>query len=401
MTRSFTEIQSAIAWQLKESIGEDRFELWFGSEDAFSIQDGQVQVTALDELSLSFVQSQFGTFVNEAVRAVLGPGTRVQFDGCQATNEPATQQSLFTDEQLGHAGVGSKQQAKQKEKSSRTRRKPDNSLQTPTLFTSSPSTPAAAPHILTLESFVFGSGNQLLETAVQQTLAQPGKFTPLYLHGPVGCGKSHLLQGMIARARRDNLYHRCVNVTSEQFTSGFVEALQSRTLTGFRNRYRNLDLLLVDDVQFLTGKEATIIEFQNTLECLLKSGRQVVVTADRPVFQLNIAHEQLLTRLASGLACPISWPDIEARNTIVQRLADSRQLELPADVQQLLSQRIGRDVRLLIGAINRLKTAAVALGNPINVTSATELLADLFHAQHPVVSLSRVEEVVCDHCGVE
>ncbi len=404
MTRSFTEIKSAIAWQLKESIGEYRFDLWFGNEDAFTVADGQVTVAALDELSLSFVQNQFGPFIDDAVRAVLGAGTRVQFAGCRAASEPARQNTLFSDEEL-HAAGGDRQPAPNRP--ARNRRKPRRSedhQHAASLFSDqreSRPDPAGIATDYSLESFEFGTNNRLLETALGETLAEPGKFNPLYLHGPTGCGKSHLLQAMITRARRENRYHRCVNVTAEQFTSGFIDALQSRSLTSFRGRYRNLDLLLVDDVQFLVGKEATVTEFQNTLETLLKAGRQVVITADRPVFQLNFSHEPLLTRLASGLACPVSWPDVAARQKIVQRLARRQQLDLATDVERLLSQRIGRDVRLLSGAVNRLKAASVALDITPDADAAGQLLADLFHAQQPVLSLTRIEQVVCDQCGVD
>jgi chromosomal replication initiator protein len=259
----------------------------------------------------------------------------------------------------------------------------------------------ARPAAKNLESFQFGKQNLLLESAIREIFSEPGKFNPLVLHGPVGCGKTHLATAIVARARQTRRFRRCVNITAEQFTSSFIDALQNRRLTDFRAKFRNLDLLAMDDLQFLAGKQATVIEFQNTLEALLRGGRQIVVTADRPVMDLPFADESLCTRLSSGLACPVRYPDKSGRLRILQQLADQRKLGLSPAVAELVASNIARDVRFLSGAVNRLQAAALVQQEPVDVELAAELLGDLFHSQVAVVSLARIEQAVCDVCGVE
>lgn len=395
MTRSFTEINQAIAWQLKESIGEDRFDMWFSDPDSLQVISGSVVVSVADELSLSFVRQQFGESLRDAVTAVLGASANIRHEVAVASSKPARQNSLFSDQQLADAGLDPEAPTKSK-KVNRRRRAPEQPA------TAELSTDRQHPmDYQVLEAFHFGQKNLLLETAIREVFAEPGKFNPLVMHGPVGCGKTHLATAIVAEARRTRRFRRCVNVTSEQFTTSFIEALQNRRLTDFRSKFRNLDLLAIDDIQFLAGKQATVIEFQNTLEALLRSGKQVIVTSDRPVGELRFADDSLFTRLSSGLTCPIRYPDLNGRMEILQKLASRRELQLPVMVQKLVAQRISRDVRLLSGAVNRLKAASLVSNGPLDIEFVNEYLGDLFHSQSPIVSLARIEQAVCDVCGVD
>ena len=393
MTRSFTEINQAIAWQLKESIGDDRFDMWFGSPNAIQVVDGSVTIATDDDLSLSFVRQQFGVAIRESVVAVLGANSKVQFVVSAKAPTPPTQASLFSKDELKQAGLS----AEPKSRTSRQRiRRPLPNEPQPVVAQDAKQSPR-----LTLDRFQFGKNNLLLETAIREVFAEPGKFNPLVIHGPTGCGKTHLATGIITEARKTRRFRRCVNVSAEQFTTSFIDALQQRKLTDFRSRFRNLDLFAIDDIQFLAGKQATVIEFQNTLEALLRSGKQIIVTSDRPVGELPFANESLFTRLSSGLTCPIRYPELSGRLAIVRDLAAQKGLILEPAVESAVAQRIGRDVRLLSGAINRLKAAAMVTDGPMDLELANEYLADLFHAQSPLVSLARIEKAICEVCGVD
>ena len=346
MTRSFTEINTAIAWQLKESIGEDRFDMWFGDSNAIQVVDGQVLVNVGDQLSLSFVRQQFETTLKESVAAVLGAEASVRFQVAAEPQPASKQNSLFSDQQLSEAGIEPATDAKAKTKPGR---KSHRKLQPLAAEVTAERSNKPCDQQL-LESFHFGPRNLLLQTAIKEVFAEPGKFNPLVITGPVGCGKSHLATGMVAEARKTRRFRRCVNVTAEQFTTGFIDGLQRRSLTDFRSKFRNLDLLAIDDIQFLSGKQATIIEFQNTLEALLRGGKQVVVTCDRPINELQFADDSLFTRLSSGLTCPVRYPDLQGRVAIIQQLAAQRGLRLTTAIEKQVAQRISRDVRLLSGA---------------------------------------------------
>ena len=399
MTRSFTEINQAIAWQLKESIGQDRFDLWFVDENAISICGSRVMISANDDLSLVFIRQQFESDIRESISAVLGTETEIKFVVNQTANVASKQHTLFSDQQLVESGISPRTNVENQKTGKRNlRRRPS----APQRKSGAPELPAQrVGDTQTLGSFLFGKQNLLLETAINEIFAEPGKFNPLVVYGPVGCGKSHLATAIVAKARQTRRFRRCVNITAEQFTSSFIDALQNRRLTDFRSKFRNVDLLAMDDIHFLAGKQATIVEFQNTLESLLRSGKQVIVTADRPVGELRFADDSLFNRLSSGLACPIRYPDRNGRIEIVKRLAAIRDLELDSCVEKVIADRITRDVRLLSGAVNRMKAASLVSDEPLDLEFAENFLGDLFHSQSPIVSLSRIEKAVCDVCGVE
>lgn len=404
MTRSLTEIQQAIAWQLKQSIGEDRFDLWFSEETALSFAEGQLVISAADDLSIQFIQQQFMASIRECMESVLGNQGSLRFVVKSDDESAVKQHTLFSDEQLAEVGIAGETPEKIS-RSQRARRRRGNRSQDNQSHDNQRDLPLLesprASDWQSLDSFQFGRQNLLLETAIQELFTEPGKFNPLVLHGPVGCGKSHLATAIVGRARQTRRFRRCVNITAEQFTSSFIDALQNRRLTDFRSKFRNLDLLAMDDIQFLAGKQATLIEFQNTLETLMRTGKQIVITADRPVGELRFAEDTLFTRLSAGLTCPVRYPDLNGRMEIIRRLATSRQLTLAPEVERMVAERIGRDVRLLSGAINRLNATSLVTETPLDLATTEQCLADLFHTQTPVVSLAKIEQAVCDICGVE
>ena len=416
MTRSLTEINQAIAWQLKESIGEDRFDLWFGDHEALTLSDGKLNVWAKDQLSVEFLKQQFQQPVNDAVCGVLGHAVELNFCVTGPAIPQQKQHSLFSPHELAEAGMSTDPEPCRTGTKLTERKRPKRRGTGPSRPTrqslgqqGQPNHPDNLPlwqshrsgSCQSLESFHFGKQNLLLETAIQEIFDEPGKFNPLYLHGPVGCGKTHLTTAIVTHARQTRRYRRCVNVTAEQFTSSFIDALQNRRLTDFRSKFRNLDLLAMDDIQFLAGKQATVVEFQSTLDALLRNGKQVVVSADRPLAELRFAEDSLFTRLSAGLACPIRYPDVAGRIAILRRLGELRNIPLSSGLLQALAERISRDVRLLSGAINRLKAASLVSDEPVNEAFAEKFLTDLFQAHSPIVSLARIEKAVCEVCGVE
>ncbi len=405
MTRSFTEINATIARHVAESIGEDRFEMWFAGDDVFRIAEGQLVVQAADDLSLSFIRQQFGPAIQQALSAIAGPACSIRYTLSGHHAGAVKQACLFTDEEFATAGREAEPRpAGKPNRRSRTVRPARGATATAPAETESKTkteTETKTPRQPTLAQFQFGADNKLLETAVEQMLACPGKFNPLVVHGPVGCGKTHLLQAITAEARRRPGYRRCACLTSEQFTSGFIEGLQGKGLPLFRNKYRQLDLLAIDDVQFLAGKKATLVEFQNTVESLMRTGKQIVISSDRPIFELEFLGESLMTRLSSGMNCPIAWPDHGARLAIAENHARQTGVTLRAETIQVICQHLGRDVRMLLGAINRIHAASLACGESLDTEAACELLADMFQSQSPIISLERIERAVCDVCGVQ
>jgi chromosomal replication initiator protein len=232
-------------------------------------------------------------------------------------------------------------------------------------------------------------------------LNSPGTISPLFIHGPTGVGKSHLLEGIWTAMRRGPEKRRCVYLTAEQFTSYFLESLHGRGLPSFRRRYRDLDILIIEDVQFLIGKTATITEFQYTVDALLREGRQLVLSADRNPAALSKLGTEITTRLAGGLVTYLPPPDRQLRIDILDRMAQERNLQIGGDVLGMIADHLTEDIRVMSGALNRLQAASLALGERITMNLATKTLEELFMSSCCTVQLDDIQRVVCDVFGVD
>ena len=234
----------------------------------------------------------------------------------------------------------------------------------------------AKHHARGLSSFCFGEDNRLAETSAQQVVEKLAQFSPFFVYGPTGSGKTHLLEAIANDVRRKRNRHRCIFLSAEQFTNQFIQALRGSGLPVFRRKYRDLDLLAIDDIHFLAGKKATIAEFQFTIDNLSRLGKQVVLSSDRAPVELFGLAPDLIARLTSGLICPLNYPDFDGRLKISQRICAERNFNIPEPLLNLVCDRLPNDVRRLSGAINRLHAAAVATGQQVSFESACRILND-------------------------
>ena len=249
--------------------------------------------------------------------------------------------------------------------------------------------------------FVVGSSNALAHQAAETASSQPGRYCPLLIYGPSGVGKTHLLRAIADRARRkrNGTVTRCI--TSEQFTAEFLEALDRRALPGFRQKYRSLGALLVDDVQFFAGKRATLDEFLHTTDTLQQMGRQVVLTADRLPGELRTVSPELASRISGGLAVGVEPPDYATRAGIVRALAGRMRVELNEAVVDRIAAGVAGSARLLAGAMNRLLATSAALGKPINASLTECVVAEFTQQTTPPVKLADIQRAVCEVFGIE
>jgi chromosomal replication initiator protein len=195
---------------------------------------------------------------------------------------------------------------------------------------------------------------------------------------------------------------RCVFLSAEQFTSEFVGSLRGGMgLPEFRRKYRDLDLLAIDDIQFLAGKRATLGEFQHTIDNLIRTGKQIIVTSDRPPIELGHLGSDISARLSGGLTCPLEYPDLEGRISIVRKMCADRNMNLPNSVVEMICEQLTRDVRRLSGAVNRLHAYSVSIGQAMTPELAQKVLCDLFSLSGPnCTSMVTIEQAVCEFCGV-
>lgn len=253
----------------------------------------------------------------------------------------------------------------------------------------------------TFETFVVGGSNQLVFAAAQRVAANAGKgeagYNPFFIHGGVGLGKTHLMHaiGWEMQARNPNI--KLLYLSSEQFFNGFTRAMRERNSLPFKDTLRSVDVLMVDDLQFLAGKDGTQEEFFHSFNILVNEGKQVIVSADKSPQELANIEERLKSRLGSGLMVQVHAPQVETRLAILQAKAETLGVEIPAEVLTLLAGTIASNVRELEGALNRLVAASQLLGMPIDADFARGQLADLFRLHTRVATLDDIQREVANH----
>lgn len=253
---------------------------------------------------------------------------------------------------------------------------------------------------MSLVSFQFGENNHLAKAATQQVIAAPGQISPLVIFGNVGCGKTHLATGLGQFMKKRFRSFTVMQLSAEQFTSRFLEALNGSGLPSLRSKLRQVDLLILEDIQFFAGKKATLIELQHTLDTLIKAGKQLILTADRHPNDLSFLSTEVQTRLVSGLLIPLNPADCQARVEICEQWCAQRQFKILPEMTQWIAENISGDVRRLSGALFRVMAMQLSGGQNVTPSTAMDLLSDYVSASSTVCSLGQIQKVVSGICGV-
>jgi chromosomal replication initiator protein len=255
---------------------------------------------------------------------------------------------------------------------------------------------------LTFENFVVGPGNQLAHAACLAVAQSPAEaYNPLFLYGGVGLGKTHLLHsiGHYVHETRPNL--RVAYVSSENFLNDLVNAIQTHEVAEFRNTYRTYNILMIDDIQFIAGKERTQEEFFHTFNDLYNSQRQIVLTSDRSPREMATLEDRLRSRFEWGMIADLQPPDLETRIAILKKKAALVDVDLPDDVSYLLANHIKADVRKLEGALNRLALqCSILRQRAITEEMAQTVLREMLDRGEPMITVERIQEVVSAHFKV-
>lgn len=262
----------------------------------------------------------------------------------------------------------------------------------------SPSPPALNPRY-TFDTFVVGPGNRLAHAACLAVAERPARtYNPLFIYGGVGLGKTHLLHaiGHACHARRLQVRY----VSAETFTNELIEAIRRQTTESFRETYRTVDVLLVDDVQFIAGKEFTQEEFFHTFNALHSNGAQIVLSSDRPPRAMATLEERLRSRFEWGLIVDIQPPDLETRVAILQQKAADRGVNLPPEVSFFIARQFQSNVRELEGALNRIVAVVTLTGQPLTLELAREALGEILLQPQPSITPEAVLQAVADFYGL-
>lgn len=252
--------------------------------------------------------------------------------------------------------------------------------------------PAQGSYALTFENFIVGSTNKFAHAAAQAVAANPsGAYNPLFIYGGSGLGKTHLLKAIQLEIGRNHPEYNLVYVDGEKFTNEIINAIREGSTAEFHQKYRAADVLLVDDIQFIGGKESTQEEFFHTFNTLYQAGKQIVLASDRPPKEIKSLEDRLRTRFEMGLTADIQPPDFETRVAIIRRKADLLHLDMPDDVAEFIANHLKDNIRQLEGAVKKLDAYRMLEGIQPVLGVAQNAIKDILNETQPVpVTIERI-----------
>jgi chromosomal replication initiator protein len=393
-------IWSRVQAELAGAVGEETYRIWLEPLRVLELSDGHLQIEAPAQ-AYGWVRDRFGHVMQACITSVMGEGMTIELvPGSSADGRSDTRSDTDTRTREQIHKHASWQQVGQ--------RSPDHLAPhapgTPTRVAQADSLPNPK---LTFDQFVIGDCNRLAHAAALTVAEMPGQaYNPLFICGPPGVGKTHLLSSIadLLIAHNPSLTVRVT--TGEAFTNEFLGALSGRNTEAFKARFRHVDVLLVDDVQFLERKARTEEEFFHTFNALYDCGRQIVLSSDRPPRDLQALEDRLRERFESGLVADIKAPDLATRMTILRKRAQHDDLDLLDESPlQLIAERVRDNVRAIEGALIRVVAYSSLTGRSLNADLTREVLDGLYPtsqdpARHGPPSIHDITQAACERFGL-
>jgi chromosomal replication initiator protein len=250
----------------------------------------------------------------------------------------------------------------------------------------------------TFDTFVVGSSNQFAHAAAQAVADRPSKaYNPLFIYGGVGLGKTHLMHAIGHALKLNNKPLRLTYVSTEKFTNELINAIRHDKLLSFRERYRNNDVLMIDDIQFIAGKERTQEEFFHTFNSLYDAHKQIIISADCPPREIPTLEERLHSRFEWGLIADIQPPDLETKVAIIKKKAERQNISIPDNVAMYIASKIKSNIRELEGALVRLIAYCSLTGSDVSLPTAQETLHDILGAGDRAITIEMIQKAIADH----
>ena len=381
MSLSADDVWSRLLSRVRQELPEQTYRTWLEPTEALKLDGNTIYVGAPDQFAADWNESKHAQLLTSLAPVALGHPLNVVFK-VHEERRARSQMDLFV------APPASAHTSQQRQ----------NHV-----------TSAPLSERYTFDHFVIGKSNELAAAAAQAVSAAPGKvYNPLFLYGDTGVGKTHLMQAVAHEILRQRPAFRTSYVGTEQFTNELVAAIQARTTQDFRRRFREIDLLLVDDVHFLKGKEATQEEFFHTFNALYEAGRQIILTSDRPPKDLPGLEARLISRFQWGMVADIELPDLEHRMAILRKKAELDHLEhtIPDDVLRFVAEHVRTSVRELEGSIIKLLAFASLKHQEITIEIAREALRDKLRledgqsAEDISLTINSIQQAVAKEWGV-
>ena len=430
---ALTDLWAQVQDALKKRVQPEQFETWFRRAHLTRVEGDVVGLAVLNNFAREWLENYYLETLENAVHAVLGVRRRIEITvDPELTVPPPQLQSAAPEGAPKGAPRGSTAEETTSTPTARPLRALPGSVDAharagaswagspPAMMTGTGHLRGAAGPALersggllwnsdvvlnskyTFENFVVGPCNRFGHAASMGAGESPGKnYNPFFLHGRVGVGKTHLLQAVCFTILERHDQFRILYLSCETFVNHFISALENGDLTAFRNKYRNVDVLVVDDIHLLANKERTQEEFFHTFNTLYNAGKQIVLSSDSPPKDIPTLQERLVSRFKWGMVTEIEPPCYETRMAIVKRKSRDRGHEVADDVAQLIAEHIDQNVRELEGAVTRLLGYSSLTGQPITIELAREALADIFQVCRGAPTMEGIISVVTEYFGVK
>ncbi len=340
VARDAISVWQAVLGELQLCVPKPSYDTWLQGTSGGSFVDGRFTISTPNAFVSEMLERRMHSVISQAVEKVVGGGVEIAFESGPGTPAP-------------HAP------------------EPDSTQEAPpALRRASRLNPK-----YTFGNFVVGKSNELTHAAALAVSEKPGRrYNPLFIYSGVGLGKTHLMHAIAARLVQGGIHP--IYATTEDFTNEYIRSIRNGTTEAFRDRYRSADALLLDDIQFIIGKEQTQEGFFHTFNALHLAGRQIVITSDRPAAALTLLEDRIRSRLAGGIVVDIQLPDYETRLAILRAKAEEAALSFPEDVLQFLAEGINSNIRELEGYLNRVAAYAELSGHAVSLDMVRQIMSD-------------------------
>ncbi len=370
------DLWSKVTDSLKEKIGPQNFDIWIKPIQLLSVDGEKVEMEVPNRFFREWINEHYSSQIREAFFLLTQKPFHLQF---KIRNDPTKRG------EVGKNAIVSSQ---------------DNSA--------SPGLSQVRPPFntkYTFDNFVVGASNQFANAACLAVANQPAKnYNPLFIYGGVGLGKTHLLHAIGNHIFQHHILPDVKKVfytSAEEFTNEMINSIRFEKMEEFRNKYRRMDILLIDDIQFIAGKERTQAEFFHTFNSLYESRKQIVVTSDKFPKDIPNFEERLRSRFEWGLIADIQPPDIETKVAILRKKAENENIHLPNDVAFFLASQIDSNIRMLEGCLIRIGAFASLSQTPIDLNLAKEVLKNIIKPKEELISIEGVQKVVANHFNIK
>ncbi|PWA06696.1 chromosomal replication initiator protein DnaA [Pueribacillus theae] len=358
--------------EIEKRVSKPSFETWLKSTKAHAIENDLLIVAAPNEFARDWLENRYTSLIAEIIQEITGSTLEIKF---------------ITPQQNSDEEIEVK--------------KPKKMPKINNTANDSPKTMLNQKY--TFDTFVIGSGNRFAHAASLAVAEAPAKaYNPLFIYGGVGLGKTHLMQAIGHYVLEHNPGTRVVYLSSEKFTNEFINSIRDNDADNFRNKYRNVDILLIDDIQFLAGKEQTQEEFFHTFNSLHEEQKQIVISSDRPPKEIPTLEDRLRSRFEWGLITDITPPDLETRIAILRKKAKADGLDIPNEVMIYIANQIDTNIRELEGALIRVVAYSSLVNQDMDAGLAAEALKDIIPSSRPkIITIQAIQQEISDKFNIK